>query len=318
MTSRKPAANLLKRLERMTLSKSDDLSQDKSRSTCTLSYQRPCCQGQGFTLENSGMFAHAKVCPCVDKCPSCRGRMLLVEDGAARPCKKPSPKYIAHLFNDAKIPSRYTFSELDDFANHTGNGPNIVAKIREWERGYYQSPDKGLVLHGAVGVGKTFILAALARNLLFKGVSVKFVDFFQLITQIKASFALKSPESQIIEPLMDVDVLVIDELGKGRNSEFEVTILDQIIMGRYNQNKILIASTNYPFEEDEKVKRRHNRYQTPLDSPDMGRHKREGVFSEDVFSPLSQRMDQRIMSRLKESTQFLSLTGADYRELKGK
>ena len=49
-----------------------------------------------------------------------------------------------------------------------------------------------------------------------KGVSVKFVDFFQLLAEIKASFSKKESEELILKPLIEVDVLCIDELGKGR------------------------------------------------------------------------------------------------------
>ena len=53
---------------------------------------------------------------------------------------------------------------------------------------------------------------------------------------------------------MDVDILFIDELGKGRNTDFELTILDQLVMGRYNQNKMIVASTNCHLKETEQVR----------------------------------------------------------------
>ena len=308
--------NFRERLEKMSDSSEEIPSYEKKKQPCSLSYQKTCCQGNGFVLENKGMFAHARLCPCIDKCSSCRGKMLIVEDGIARSCKKPNPKFVAHLFNEAKIPSRYTFSELKDFANPTGNAKDVVAQIKEWEHRFHKAPNKGLVIYGAIGVGKTFILAALARNFIFRGISVKFVDFFQLVTQIRASYSLNQSEQKIMQPLMEVDILIIDELGKGRNSEFELTVLDQIIMGRYNQNKILIASTNYPLEGPSKKKNRNpKQYQVNLETPNS--YKRDGVFSEEDFSPLVDRIDPRIMSRLKETTEFLSLTGDDYRAIKG-
>ena len=319
--SSKEAPNLLKRLERMTLSSKEPISQinEEKKRPCSLAYQKSCCGGKGFRLESRGMFAHAELCSCVKECEACRGRMILVEQGLARPCRKPNPKFIAQLFNEAKIPSRYTFAKLDDFDNNTGNGSGIVSQIRSWERRYHENPEKGLVLYGSIGVGKTFILAALARNFLFKGISVRFIDFFQLVTQIRASYALNESEQKIIGPLMDVDILIIDELGKGRNNEFELTILDQIIMGRYNQNKILIASTNYPLETNAQEPRSKFHFQVNLESSrESADRKRTGEFSQENFSSLESRIDQRIMSRLKETTEFLSLTGRDYREVKGK
>jgi len=308
LSKSKKAPELLKRLKQLTSSpKNYDL--EPKKHVCSLEYQRTCCHGRGFILENKGMFASASICTCVETCASCKGRMILVKDGIAKPCRKPNPKFIAHLINEAKIPSRYTFAELDAFKNNTGNGQRIVQQVQKWEQSFYTNPNKGLVIYGGVGVGKTFILAALARKFLLRGISVRFVDFFQLVTEIRASYTLKQSEKALIEPLMNVDILIIDELGKGRNNEFELTILDQIIMGRYNQNKILLASTNYPLEADKEALQA--KAQEELDNPS---HKREGEFSAETFTPLESRMDRRIMSRLKETAEFLSLTGEDFRE----
>ena len=117
--------------------------------------------------------------------------------------------------------------------------------------------------------------------------------------------------------MIDVDVLIIDELGKGRNTDFELTIIDQMIMGRYNQNKILIASTNYLLGA-EKKKEKKNYSHVALDQPDPNEESsyNNSAFSPDEFGSLEPRIGKRIMSRLKETTLFVTLEGEDYREVK--
>jgi len=285
-----------------------------NEAICSLSYEKACCKGRGLVFDNKGTFARAKLCTCVIKCGACKGDMRLLKGGVMRSCRKPSPAYICNLVNSAMIPSRYTFAELSDFANKTGNCATIVNQIKNWEKKFSKNSERGLLMAGTIGVGKTFILAALAKDFLLRGYSVKFIDFFQLITQIKASYSDHKSELSVLQPLIDVDILIIDELGKGRNTDFELTILDQMIMGRYNQNKILIASTNYTLEPQEQ--QRNNFYQN-IDLEREGDPK-GSAFSPDSFGSLSPRIGKRIMSRLRETTFFLNLEGQDYREIKDK
>lgn len=280
---------------------------------CSLTYDRSCCQGRGLVFDNKGTYAKAQLCSCVLQCKACKGDMRVLDGKVMRSCRKLSPATVCNLVNSAMIPSRYTFAELEDFANRTGNCPANIDRIRNWEKSLTKTADKGLVLAGSIGVGKTFVLAALAKSLLLRGFSVKFVDFFQLITQIKASYSDQKSEQALLQPLINVDVLIIDELGKGRNTDFELTILDQLIMGRYNQNKILIASTNYTLDSNEP--KRNNYYQhIDLERDTLSR---DSTFSPDNFGPLEPRIGKRIMSRLRETAYFINLEGQDFRGIKG-
>src|SRR5690606_37380996 len=110
----------------------------------------------------------------------------------------------------------------------------------------------------------------------------------------------------VLGPLLSVDVLIIDELGKGRNSDWELTILDQLVTGRYKQNKTIIASTNYLLRgSDEK---RHL-FNLDLEQPGAAR----GGFSPLTFESLESRIGKRIYSRLCEMCLFWEINGKDMR-----
>lgn len=292
-----------------------DLGEDensKLKGYCAIEYSRECCRGLGYTVGKKGAYLQAKTCECVQTCPNCLGNLYKVdEDGESRPCKKPLPTVVANLYNEAKIPARYIDATLENFKNFTGNGERIVGSIQKYSRSFSEGSQQGLVLSGPVGVGKTYVLAALAKDFISKGISVKFVDFFQLLAEIKASFSKKMSEDSILNPLIDVDVLFIDELGKGRNTEFELTIIDQIVMGRYNQDKPIIATTNYLFKD---LSSQHN-YNVDLTQK---AENASSNFSPDVFGTLKERVGKRIFSRFEESCHFVELTGQDYRKMKAR
>lgn len=287
------------------------LSQSQAHR-CVLRQESPCCKGAGFTISSEGPYTRASLCSCVVNCPECQGTAQRVEQGLAKPCRDPSPKRIVDSINDARIPARYADASLESFSNYSGNGRDVIEGFKRWVKDFgtitEKTGAKGLIMSGPVGVGKTYILAALAKAFAVRGFSVKFIDFFQLLSQIRAAYAGGQSEEELLAPLIQTDILMIDELGKGRNNDFELTVLDQLIMGRYNQRKTLIASTNYSFKE----KSSHALYNVDLDQ-EFG--KKTG-FAQDHFDSLEARVGARIFSRLFEMTIFVELTGDDFRRQK--
>lgn len=279
---------------------------------CVLASRKPCCHGYGINLINQGAFTAARICECVKSCRNCLGSAQKVEDGFAKPCHFPSPHRLVNNFNNAAIPLRYRNASLQEFQNKTGNYEKVLADIRAWQQSFMplwrENKAKGLLLGGQVGVGKTFLLAAIGKWLLFHGLSVKFVDFFQLITTLKGQMGLQKQTYQtLLDSLIEVDILLIDELGKGRQTEFEHTIIDQLVMGRYNQNKVIIATTNCPLYTDPASF-------TQRDLQSDGTNK----FNSRFYPPLGEVVGERIYSRILETTVMMELKGSDYRRTKGR
>lgn len=305
----KAASNRLSLLQR--LSKSDESSvsteteSDQKKSffknfSCALKAAVPCpkCSGYGYVSGVEGAFAHAELCSCVKKCPICLGRTMNTMGEVAKPCQRIPPAIKVNLFNHARIPIRYGQAKLELYRNKTGNCLEVVQNVKNWlnqlNRVDFAASARGFVLSGGVGVGKTFILTSVAKVLTFNGVSVRFVDFYQLITEIKAQFNQKNRDQEdLLAPLLDVDVLIIDELGKGRRTDFEQTVIDQLVMGRYNQGKMILASTNCSLEKGRSWSENHE-------------------FND--FSPLYEAVGERIYSRLAETCYFWTMEGADYRQ----
>lgn len=274
---------------------------------CALKLGCSHCDGLGYRVATEGAFAKAEVCSCVRECPACFGQARQVIGNDAVPCRKPSPASVVNHFNVAEIPGRYAQASLENFKNDTGNGRQIVEKLKVWREKFHPTGSKGIVISGPVGVGKTYIMAALAKYFAEKGMSVRFTDFFQLLGDLRSGFSEGKADSSQLAPLIEVDVLVIDEMGKGRGKDFEKTILDQLICGRYNQSKTIIASTNYSLSAA-KVSQSYN---VPLDATVRS----TGDFDPDQFGPLEERIGARMYSRMREMTHFIDLQGEDVRRL---
>ena len=117
--------------------------------------------------------------------------------------------------------------------------------------------------------------------------AARFVEFGHLLTELRNCFKEPGRARDVIQPLVDISVLVIDELGKGRGSDWELSVLDDLISKRYNAERTTILTTNYPVEA------------------------KISFEGQDV---LSERVGMRIYSRLMEMCQPVRLVGADYRQ----
>lgn len=281
--------------------KGSPLARKRLAMPCALSKSSACkaCHGRGFLFEAMGAMSRARLCDCVRNCSGCLGSAQRVEDGCAKACRSPSPLKVVHLLNQAQIPSRFAHAHVGVFKNLTGNCLQAMQQVRYWLHRYKPGANnRGLVISGPVGVGKTYMLAALAKSLTTLGVSVRFVDFFQLLTHIRATYSDNRSEQSVLGPLHDVDVLLIDELGKGRDTDFEAVVLDQMVMRRYNENKVIVASTNFAIDAGALECK-------DLDSPNFHH-----------IGSLRKRIGDRIFSRLVETADFIVVDGKDYRKNK--
>ncbi len=286
----------------------------KVAMVCGAKTKCTACQNHRLLFGISAPFSVASLCSCIDTCKkclgTCRGNEVYLRSGeqasisGVKSCVQPNPVKIVRAYNDARIPARYAGARLDYFENPSGNGAKqVLPRLVKWLEGYPKTATRGILLSAEVGVGKTYILTALARSLAMRGVRIRFVDFFQLISELKAAYTDGKADKQLLQPLQNAEVLIIDELGKGRNTEWEQTILDQLVMGRYNQGKVIIASTNFGLESQQ---------QNPVDQ-----YNKDG-FNPDKFGQLVDRVGYRVFSRLKECCDFHTLSGADYRGLKAR
>ena len=107
----------------------------------------------------------------------------------------------------------------------------------------------GLYFYGNNGTGKTYLAAAIALELLPKGVCVVFRTFDDLLRDIKETFDNEQSEKEVFKAYTEADLLIIDDLGKGRCTEWSTAMLFSIVNARYEDCKPIIVTANYSFDE---------------------------------------------------------------------
>jgi len=259
------------------------------------------CSGAGYVVKPVRSVAVAEICSCVPACELCAGtghRQVQLRDrvrvGRCR-CQK-LPDRI-ELFNRANIPARHANSSFQSFQADKNPGVQMGYRLCQGWVGDYApgQENRGLILFGGVGRGKTHLLVAMLRVLIMDhGVEARFVEFSHLLSQLKEGYDSGTGEATTLMPLVRVPVLAIDELGKGRGSEWELGIIDQLVSHRYNALGTILASTNY--------------------EPNLATGLAQGNLTQPEHAQsLGDRVGDRVLSRLKEMCAFLRLRGDDFR-----
>lgn len=263
--------------------------------------------------------AQAKRCSdCLDYCTECGGEgfHFVQKPNGYRYVKEcDSCKNVDHriaVFNKAKLPARYHDKSFDNFLPHEnrdpsrpyGNLPDIASHAMSRAQEYYGESDRGILFVGDVGTGKTHLLVAIIRHLtLEKGITARFIEFTHLLSQLRAAYDRKANASELIKGIAEVPVLAIDELGKGRNNDWQISVIDELISKRYNRSLTTFGTTNYPLY-------------SPTEHLMKPVNTENAAFRASVASlSLTDRIGPRIVSRLCEMMDLAELKGVnDYRK----
>lgn len=224
----------------------------------------PCtaCTGVGYHVGTAGPWARALPCACLTSCATCDGSGFVLGTREATPSKAMGPrtyevlmdcrcrKVLARVerFSAAQLPAALAHATLDSFSPSAAEQRQALEQARAFAQTYAPSA-RGLLLSGPVGTGKSHLMAAVLRHLaLERGVRVRFVEMSFLFSAIRQGYAQNLSDAEIIAPLADVEVLGVDELGKGRASPFELETLSELVCRRYNAGRVTLFTTNYPVE----------------------------------------------------------------------
>lgn len=137
------------------------------------------------------------------------------------------------------------------FANDDMSNEKITKAMQNYvdNFGELRKTGKGLILYGSVGTGKTYAACEVANALIDKGYPVLVTNFARLTNTIQGMFEGKQT---YIDSLNRFELLVIDDLGTERNSEYMQETIYSIIDNRYRSGLPFIITTNLTIEEIKK------------------------------------------------------------------
>ena len=113
----------------------------------------------------------------------------------------------------------------------------------------YPVDSTGLLLIGSIGVGKTHLAVGIIKELILsKSISCLFYDYRELLKQIQNSYndSVRATELEVLRPVFDTEILVLDELGAVKPTEWVWDTVSLILNTRYNDNRTTIITTNFP------------------------------------------------------------------------
>ena len=241
-------------------------------------------------------------------CPICEGAGLrLVEraDGTrvAQPCDCRIARRSTRMIEQARIPQRYAHCTLDSYdtqfpsSNRTLTAALVQA--RSFVKAYpFGTDGNGLLLTGSIGVGKTHLAVGMLQALVSeRGAKGLFFDYRDLLKQVQNSYnrSVDVTELEILQPVFDAEVLVLDELGASKPTDWVWDTVAHILNTRYNDRRTTIITTNYanlaPLAADASGPRSAIREET-----------------------LGDRIGERMRSRLQEMCVVVEMSGEDFRQ----
>lgn len=135
-----------------------------------------------------------------------------------------------------------------NFENSDRKNPKVDEAMKEYAKNFeeFKRQGKGLLLYGTVGTGKTYYAACIANALLDEGHRVLMTNFAQLTNTIQGMFEGKQ---EFINSLNSYSLLIIDDLGAERTTEYMQEMVFNIIDSRYRAGKPMIITTNLTLKE---------------------------------------------------------------------
>src|ERR1700740_241515 len=252
-----------------------------------------------------------------EDCPVCRGtgwKLVPRNDGApgnvAVVCECGMADRADIVMARARIPKRYEHCDFESYATDLADGKTWTAQHEQALKQAkllaqafvrdYPATEKGLLLIGPSGVGKTHLAVAAVKELIRRGHYGLFCDYRELLKEIQASYnpASESTEMGVLEPVRTAEILVLDDLGASKPSAWVLDIIGLVLNARYNEKRMTILTTNY-FEETA----------TPEPAPRLPGGQRM-VVKEDTPAD---RSGARMRSRLYEMCRTIELHAPDFR-----
>jgi DNA replication protein DnaC len=203
------------------------------------------------------------------------------------------------LLAAARIPKRYEHCELANFdfeGAYRSLAPARMAACKFVEE--YPVDKTGLLLIGTIGVGKTHLAVGIVKELIRgKGIGCLFYDYRELLKQIQNSYndTVRTTELDVLRPVFEAEVLVLDELGAVKPTDWAWDTVSLILNTRYNDKLTTVITTNFP------------------DGPSAKAEGAGGTRRANRDDTLGDRIGDRMRSRLHEMCRIVTMEGADFR-----
>lgn len=195
-------------------------------------------------------------------------------------------KYLA----DSRIPSKFAKAELSTYKPDTDSQRDALRLAKKFVE-LFPVEQKGLVFFGPPGVGKTHLATGLLKAVIReKGARGYFFQTTELLRLVRETYnrGVDETEMEVLRPVLEADVLVLDDLGVEKTSEWVHETLGLVINTRYNARRATIITSNLADVIDQNHK--------------------------DFMNSFMMQLGDRTRSRLLEMCEWVPVQGADIRD----
>jgi DNA replication protein DnaC len=206
----------------------------------------------------------------------------------------------------ARIPQRYRDCTLDAFDPSYPRADDSLGRALLTARRFVEAypvdtAGRGLLFVGTTGLGKTHLAVGVLQRLVReRGVRGLFCDYRELLKSIQNSYnpQVQTSELDVLKPVFAAEVLVLDDLGAQRPSEWVWDSVALILNTRYNDKQTTIITTNW------------------ADQPTRAgfRPDKDGAKPAKDEETLGDRIGDRMRSRLAEMCIRIEMRGDDFRQ----
>ena len=281
---------------------------------------RPSCERSEHPLRGTNLrVGNCEECGVIkaplDVCPLCEGTGWKtvskagngagsINDRRVTRCDCQLRARAESLMAAARIPRRYEHCELENYdTDFPGAHPSLAEALflaTNFAKKCDPRGDKGLLIIGKIGTGKTHLAVGIIKELILsRGISCLFYDYRELLKEIQNSYnsTVQTTELDVLRPVFESDVLVLDELGAVKPTEWVWDTVSLILNTRYNDNRTTIITTNF----DDQPAAAVSGSLSPAKAATRG-------------ETLGDRIGERMRSRLHEMCRIITLDGADFRQ----
>ena len=175
----------------------------------------------------------------------CQCEVDLEEEEKRKEEAKQKQERLERVLAMSNLGERFASASFDNWKRDPKTD-NCYEAVKEYAEAFHKGETEGFCIYGTAGNGKSHLAAALVNHVIRSGHTAVFIEVPDLFAQIKASYDSGSEysESKILKSLSVCDLLVLDDAGAERPSEWVQEKFYQIINTRYKNRLPLVITTN--------------------------------------------------------------------------
>lgn len=175
----------------------------------------------------------------------CECEVKLEEETKKREEAQAKQERINRVLAMSNLGERFRDAAFDNFKQLPGT-ETCLETMKEYAETFCRYTDSGYCIYGRPGNGKSHLAAALVNRVIQRGYTAVFIEVPDLFARIKATYDGEGSEDKIMRSLASCDLLVLDDAGAEKPTEWVREKFYQIINARYKDRKPMVITTNTP------------------------------------------------------------------------